>query len=79
MTESPLAPPSPAYWQGNAMSTQDLCALTGVNRSTLWRDVRAGLLPRTQRRAGVKSVVYSAQAIRLYLTRKFPALLPPSQ
>lgn len=60
------------------MRTADLCALTGTSRATIWRDARAGLLPRPPRRQGVRDVVYPAHAVKRYLSLKFPHLLPPA-
>ena len=63
-------------WHGGPMTTADLATLTGQNRSTLWRDRRAKLLPDKPRQAGVKQVVYTPAEVQRYLARKHPHLLP---
>lgn len=59
------------------MSTSDLAILTGQSRTTLWRARHVGLLPARARQRGVKEVVYTADEVRRYLSRKMPHLLPP--
>jgi hypothetical protein len=58
------------------MATSDLASLTGQSRTTLWRARQIGLLPARERQKGVKEVVYSADEVRRYLSRKMPHLLP---
>lgn len=72
-TQTPTQKPT---WNGNAMSTQDLCALVGITRTQLWRDRQANLLPLIPKRPGVRTLIYPAHAIKRYLTLKYPQLLP---
>ena len=65
------------HWDGTRdLSGPELCQLTQRTRWTLHEDVKRNLLPKPERRAGVKARFFPAVAVRRYLKHKFPHLLP---
>lgn len=59
------------------MSTPELCALVRRTRYTIHADIKSGLLPAPERRAGCKAKYFRADGVRRYLKHKFPEILRP--